>query len=453
MSEEIPLEIDIVSGLITIGILLVFNAILAMAEVALISARKARLQGEINKGDTRAGIALKLVEDPNQFLSVIQIGITSIDLMTGAITGATIGVWLNSQLERIPYLQSYSAVISILIGVLPITYLSLVLGELVPKRLAMRDPEGISSSIARSMLFLTKVFAPLVRFLSFSTESVLRIFGVKVSEEPPVTEEEIQLLIDEGTAAGIFEEAEHDMVEGVYSLGDQRVYSLMTPRTDIVWLDIDDPIEVIRNKIGENDFSRFPVRQGTLDVILGIVKARDLLIPVLANEKVDLKEILKPAFYVPETMQASRALEILKEKGTDMLLIIDEFGGLQGLLTINDILEEIVGEMEIDEPQFTQRQDGSWLLDGMLEVDEFKEIFNFKDLPHENEYETLSGFMMMSLGRVPQVTDYFEWNSYNFEVIDMDGRRVDKVLVTTLPQKPLTQETRGADEQPNPSLS
>jgi putative hemolysin len=284
-----------------------------------------------------------------------------------------------------------------------------------------------------------------VRFLSFSTESVLRIFGVKVSEEPPVTEEEIQLLIDQGTEAGIFEEAEHDMVEGVFSLGDQRVYSLMTPRTDITWLDIDDPIEVIQQKIGENDFSLFPVRQGTLDVILGIIKARDLLIPVLAGDKVDLKELLRPAFYVPETMLASRALEILKEKGTDMLLIIDEFGGLQGLLTINDILEEIVGEMEIDEPQFTQRQDGSWLLDGMLEIDEFKDLFDFKTLPHENEYETLSGFVMMSLGRVPQLTDYFEWNSYNFEVIDMDGRRVDKVLVTTLPQKPLTQETRASE--------
>jgi putative hemolysin len=445
MSEEIPLEIDIVSGLITIGVLLIFNAILAMAEVALISARKARLQSDINRGDARAAIALKLVEDPNTFLSVIQIGITSIDLMTGAITGATLGVWIDFQLEKIPVLEPYSEVVGILIGILPITYLSLVLGELVPKRLAMRDPEGISSAIAKPMTFLTRLFAPLVRFLSFSTESVLRIFGVKVSEEPPVTEEEIQLLIDQGTEAGIFEEAEHDMVEGVFSLGDQRVYSLMTPRTDITWLDIDDPIEVIQQKIGENDFSLFPVRQGTLDVILGIIKARDLLIPVLAGDKVDLKELLRPAFYVPETMLASRALEILKEKGTDMLLIIDEFGGLQGLLTINDILEEIVGEMEIDEPQFTQRQDGSWLLDGMLEIDEFKDLFDFKTLPHENEYETLSGFVMMSLGRVPQLTDYFEWNSYNFEVIDMDGRRVDKVLVTTLPQKPLTQETRASE--------
>jgi len=441
--SEIPIEINITSGLITIGILLILNAVLAMAEVAFISARKARLQNELNKGDKRASIALQLVEDPNQFLSVIQIGITSIDLLTGALTGATLGLWINAQVDKIPVLEPYSQIIGILVGVLPITYLSLVLGELVPKRLAMRDPEGISSSIARTMFFLTKLFSPLVRFLSFSTESVLRILGVKVSEEPPVTEEEIQLLIDQGTEAGIFEEAEHDMVEGVFSLGDQRVYSLMTPRTDIIWLDIDDTTEDIREKIAENDFSRFPVRQGTLDVILGIVKARDLLVPSLKGEKINLKEMLRPAFYVPETMLASHALEILKEKGTDMLLVIDEFGGLQGLLTINDILEEIVGEMEQDEPQATQRQDGSWLLDGMLEVDEFKEIFDFRTLPHEDEYETLSGFVMMSLGRVPQVTDHFEWNSLNFEVIDMDGRRVDKILVTTLPQKPLTQELRG----------
>lgn len=442
--SEIPLEINITSGLITIGVLLILNAILSMSEIAFISARKARLQNKANKGDARANVILQLLENPNQFLSVIQIGITSIDLLTGAITGATIGAWLNIQLNRIPALQPYSVVISILIGVLPITYLSLVLGELVPKRLAMRDPEGISSAIARTMFFLTKAFSPLVRFLSFSTESVLRALGVKVMEEPPVTEEEIQLLIDQGTQAGIFEESEHDMVEGVFSLGDQRVYSLMTPRTDIVWLDIDDSIEEIREKIAVNDFSRFPVRQGTLDVILGIVKARDLLVPSLKGETINLKAMLKPAFYIPETMLASRALEILKEKGTDILLVIDEFGGLQGLLTINDILEEIVGEMEQDEPQATQRQDGSWLLDGMLEVDEFKEIFDLPALPHEDEYETLSGFVMMSLGRVPQTADHFEWHGLNFEVIDMDGRRVDKVLVTTLPQKPLTQEARGS---------
>jgi len=264
------------------------------------------------------------------------------------------------------------------------------------------------------------------------------MLGVKVSQEPLVTEEEIQLLIDQGTQAGVFEEAEQDMVEGVFSLGDQRVYSLMTPRPDIVWLDINDSVEEIRQKIEGCNLSRFPVRQGSLDAIVGIVKARDLLVRSLNGEPIVLKDLLKPAFFVPETMFASKALEILKEKGTDILLVIDEFGALQGLLTINDILEEIVGEMEIDEPQATQRQDGSWLLDGMLEIDEFKEIFEMPPLPHESEYETLSGFIMMSLGRVPQSTDHFEWHGLKFEVVDMDGRRVDKVLVTALPQRPAT---------------
>src|SRR5262245_11146064 len=226
--SEIPIEINFTSGLITIAILLVSNGILAMAETALLSARKARLQNENNKGDTRAGIVLKLTENPNQFLSVIQIGITSIDLLIGALTGATLGVWIEAQVERYPVLAPYSEVIGLLIGVLPVTYLSLVLGELVPKRLALRDPEGVSSVVASPMMFFSKVFAPLVRLLSVSTEFVLRILGVKISDEPPVTEEEIQLLIDQGTQAGVFEEAEHDMVEGVFSLGDQRVYSLMT---------------------------------------------------------------------------------------------------------------------------------------------------------------------------------------------------------------------------------
>jgi putative hemolysin len=442
--SEIPIEINLTSGLIAIAILLLLNGVLAMAETALLSVRKARLQNESNKGNVRAGFVLKLTENPNQFLSVIQIGITSIDLLIGALTGATLGAWIDRELNQFPALEPYSEIIGLLVGVLPITYLSLVLGELVPKRLALRDPEGVSSAVARPMLFFSKIFSPIVKLLSASTEAMLKLMGIKVSNEPPVTEEEIHLLIDQGTQAGVFEESEQDMVEGVFSLGDQRVYSLMTPRTDIVWLDIEDSLEEIRTKIAESEFSRFPVRQDTLDVILGVVKARDLLVRSLSGEEIKLKDLLKPAYFIPETMFASRALEIFKEKGTEILLVIDEFGGLQGLLTINDIIEEIVGNMELEEPQATQRQDGSWLLDGMLEVDEFKEIFNLHALPHEDEYETLSGFVMMSLGRVPQVTDHFEGNGLNFEIIDMDGRRVDKVLVTTLPQRPLTQESRGS---------
>jgi putative hemolysin len=432
--SEIPIETNFSGGLMAIAILLLLNGVLAMAETALLSVRKTRLQNQRNKGDARAGIVLKLTENPNQFLSVIQIGITSIDLLIGALTGATLGVWIDLQLERFPSLAEYSEIISILIGVLPVTYLSLVLGELVPKRLALRDPEGVSSAVAGSMLFFSKIFSPFVKLLSFSTEAILKLLGVKENLEPPVTEEELHLLIDQGTQAGVFQEAEQDMVEGIFSLGDSRVYSLMTPRTELVWLDITDSIEEIREKIAECPYSRFPVRQDSLETIVGIVKSRDLLVESLSGKDIDLKTLLKPAFFIPETMFASRALELFKEKNTELLLVVDEFGGLQGLLTINDILEEIVGAMEFEEPQVTQRQDGSWLLDGMLEVDEFKELFEFAALPHEDEYETLSGFMMTSLGRVPQPSDNFEWSGFRFEVMDMDGRRVDKVLVTTLPK-------------------
>jgi len=430
--SEFGFTIDFRTGLIAILILLLLNGILAMAEAALLSVRKARLQHQSNQGDRRAGIVLRLTENPNQFLSVIQIGITSIDLLIGALTGATLGLWINRELQRWPALALYSEALSLLVGVLPITYLSLVLGELVPKRLALRDPEAVSAFVSGPMVFFSRLFSPLVRFLSFSTEAVLRILGVKASEAPPVTEEEIQLLMDQGTQAGVFEEAEQDMVEGVFSLGDQRVYSIMTPRTEIVWLDINDSNHEILKKISESPFSRFPVCQGSLDMVLGIVKARDLLAPSLAGEQIHLKGRLRPALYIPETTFASRALEIFKEQNRELMLIIDEFGTLQGLVTLNDIIEEIVGDFEI-EPQALQRQDGSWLLDGMLPVDDFKEIFNLRTMPHESEYETLSGFIMMSLGRVPQAADKFDWNGLTFEVMDMDGHRVDKILVTTLP--------------------
>ena len=429
---------------IIIGALIILNGILAMSEAALVASRKTKLQQYANEGDASSKTALKLTSDPNIFLSTIQIGITLIGILSGAVGGATISEQLTLEFSKIPAIRPYSEALALGIVVMVITILSLWLGELVPKRMALHNPERIARVVAGPMLFISKVFSPIVKILSRATDFVLKVFDVKASNEPPITEEEFQVLLDQGTQAGVFEESEQDMVEGVFSLGDQRVYSIMTPRTEIVWLDIEDSIEEIRTKIAESQFSRFPVRQDTLDVILGIVKTRDLLVPSLGGEPIKLKDLLKPAYFIPETMLASKALEIFREKSTDILLVIDEFGGLQGLLTINDIIEEIVGAMELEEPQATQRQDGSWLLDGMLEVDEFKEIFKLSALPHEDEYETLSGFVMMSLGRVPQTADHFEWHGYNFEVIDMDGRRVDKVLVTTLPQSPLTQEHRGA---------
>ncbi len=426
---------NITTEIIIIVAIVLVNAILVLSEMSVASSRKARLQQRINDGDRRANTVLQLIENPNLFLATVQIGITLVGVFVGAVGGAILAAPLSGMLATIPSLAPYAGSLALAIIVVGITFIAIVLGELVPKRIALHNPERIAAILAGPMILVSKLFSPFVWILGKITDFILKLLGIQPGSEPPVTEEEIQLLIDQGTQAGVFEEAEQDMVEGVFSLADQRVYSLMTPRPDIVWMDIADSIEEIRQKLEQSQFSRFPVRQGSLDAIVGIVKARDLLVQSLNKEPIVLKNLLKPAFFVPETMFASRALEVLKEKGTDMLLVIDEFGALQGLLTITDILEEIVGEMESDEPQATQRQDGSWLLDGMLEVDEFKEIFHLPVLPHEDEYETLSGFVMVSLGRVPQPTDRFEWHGLNFEVMDMDGRRVDKVLVTTLPQR------------------
>jgi len=419
------------SEIVVILILILINGVLAMSEAALVASRKARLQQKESEGNKSASVAIKLLEDPNIFLSAVQIGITLIGVLAGAVGGATISETLAVTLAGAPYIGEYSESISLGIVVLTITILSLWLGELVPKRLGINSPERIAIVVAGPVLFISKVFSPFIKLMSNATNFVLRLIGVNPSNEPPITEEELQMLIMQGTQAGVFEEAEQDMVEGIFSLADQRVYSLMTPRTEIVWLDVNDTTEEILEKIANSSYSRFPVRQDSLEKIVGIVKSRDLLVTSLSNQKINLKELAKPAFYIPETMLASRALEMLKKNNTELLLVIDEFGGVQGLLTINDILEEIVGDMEGEEPQATQRQDGSWLLDGMLEVDEFKEIFHLSSLPHEGEYETLSGFVMASLGRIPQAADHFEWHNLRFEVIDMDGRRVDKVLVTS----------------------
>jgi putative hemolysin len=425
---------SIVNEIILIFILILVNAVLAMSEAALVASRKARLQQQASEGNKSSALALKLIEDPNIFLSTIQLGITLIGVLAGAVGGATIAESLAKALQNVPYIGEYSASIALGVVVISITILTIWLGELVPKRLGLNSPEKIAQVVAGPMFFLSNIFSPFIKLMSIATNFVLRLIGVNPSSEPPITEEELQMLISQGTQAGVFQEAEQDMVEGIFSLGDSRVYSLMTPRTELVWLDVTDTTEEIREKIAECPYSRFPVRQDSLDTIVGIVKSRDLLVESLSGKEIDLKTLLKPAFFIPETMFASHALELFKEKNTELLLVVDEFGGLQGLLTINDILEEIVGAMEFEEPQATQRQDGSWLLDGMLEADEFKELFDFKSLPHEDEYETLSGFMMTSLGRVPQPSDNFEWSGFRFEVMDMDGRRVDKVLVTTLPK-------------------
>jgi putative hemolysin len=426
---------NIGSEVLVILVLIVLTALFVLSETAMLSSRKARLQQRINEGDRGAERALKLSENPNIFLSTTQAGITLIGVLAGAVGGATIADALTLQLNTlIPSVAPYSAPLALGIVVALITLLSVVFGELVPKRLAMHSPEEIASAIAGPMNFVSMLFSPLVRLLSAFTDLTLRILGVTPSDEPPVTEAELQVLLDQGTQAGVFEEAEQDMVEGIFRLNNRRVGSLMTPRSEIAWLNVNDSPDEIRIQIEENPYSRFPVCEDSLDTVMGIIEARDLLLESLHGEPLQLKRNLQTPAYIPETALASKALETFKAETAEMMIVVDEFGSVQGLLTIYDILEEIVGDID-SEPQATQRQDGSWLLDGMLPVDEFKEIFNLRHLPDEDEYETLGGFVMLHLGRVPQPADRFDWSGLIFEVMDMDGKRVDKVLVMLKPVK------------------
>ncbi len=421
--------------ILIIFLLIVLNGVFALSEIAVVSSKKPRLQQRANEGDLRAKRALELAANPNLFLSTVQVGITLIGVLAGAVGGATLGDQLAPLIAQIPLLEPYATSLALFIVVLLITYFSIVLGELVPKRIGLQNPERLAASLSGLMLFISRIFKPLVWFLTKSSDIVMRLLGQKPSIESPVTEEEILVQIDQGTQAGVIEETEQDMVEGVFRMHERRVFSLMTPRSEIVWLDIKDSPEEIQKVIEDSMFSRFPVCEDSLDNVLGIIKARDLLLESLHGEPLALKRNLQQIKYIPETAFASRALELFKTGAAEMLLIVDEFGSVQGILTINDILEEIVGDLEIGEPQATQRQDGSWLLDGMLSIEDFKEIFNIRRIPDEDEYETLGGFVMTSLGRVPKVADRFEWTVYLFEVMDMDGNRVDKVLVTTMPLK------------------
>jgi len=425
--------------------LILLNGFFAMSETAILASRKARLQQRANEGDVKARQALNLAENPNRFLPTVQIGITLIGVLTGALGGAVFADPLAVEMDRIPVLLPYAHSVSLAIVVILITFFSMLIGELVPKRLALHNSEKVASRIAGFMSFVSTLFSPVVWLLEKSSDLVLRMLGIKPSEEPPVTEEELLVQLDQGTQAGVFREAEQDMVEGVFSLSDQRVNALMTPRNEIVWLDVNDPLAEIRRKVQESPFSRFPVAEDSLDDVLGVVKAKDLLLANLKSGS-ELKQIVRPPIHIPETAFGSHALEMFRESKRELMLVVDEFGVVQGLITLADILEEIVGAFE-GGPQATQRQDGSWLLDGMLPNDEFKEIFNFRHLPDEEEYETLGGFMMMQLGRIPQPADQFDWNGLCFEVMEMDDKRVDKVQVSKVPvQMPADLEKKPEQE-------
>jgi putative hemolysin len=422
--------------LVVIVFLILANGLLSLSEMAIVASRRARLQRKADTGDKKAQQALTLAQDPADFLSTVQIGITTIGVLAGVFGGKTIASSIQAWLNQFEVLAPYSNGISVAIVVLLITYFTLVFGELAPKRLALNNPERIARRIAQPMRGLARLFSPIVRLLSFSTNAVLRLLGVRPSSDPPVTEEELKVLMEQGTRAGVFEEAEQDMVEGVLELADRRVDALMTPRTEIIWLDLDDSLEVNREKVVHSPHSRLPVAEGNLDNVLGIVHARDLLSRALNGEPLDLRACLTHPLYIPESMHALETLELFRQSGTHLAMVIDEFGGLQGLITYYDILEAIVGDMpalgEPSDPRMVKREDGSYLIDGKLPIDEFKDFFEIQALPEEDNgyYQTMGGFMMTHLGRIPKVTDHFEWGGMRYEIVDMDGLRVDKILLT-----------------------
>lgn len=424
--------------LLIILLLILFNGLLSMAEIAIVSSRQNRLQQRADQGDERSGIALKLSQNPNSFLSTVQVGITLVGVLTGVFGGARIASNLAGLFNQIPALVPYSQALALGIVVLIITYFTLVLGELAPKRLALNRPEAIARSVAVFIQGFARLTSPIVRFLSASTDLVLRIIGASPSDEPAVTDEDVKALLQIGAQAGIFEAAEEDMVSGILHLSDLRVGSLMTPRSEIAWIDLEDSLEINQLKIAESRYARFPVARGSLDDWIGIVQSKDLLAQLLSGKPLDLMANLLQPLVVPESMLALRVLELYKSSGVHSALVIDEFGTLQGLVTIFDILEAIVGDIPVKgepvEAMVTRREDGSWLLDGRLPIQEFKEIFKLEQLPEESRgyYQTIAGFVITFTGHIPKAAEQFEWAGLRIEVLDMDGFRVDKVLVNPI---------------------
>jgi putative hemolysin len=424
-------------------LLILLNGLFAMAELAIVSARRARLKHAANHGDRGAKAALELAEHPGRFLSTVQIGITLIGVLAGAFGGATISeglaVWLAT---AYPQVTEYAEGLSIGAVVVAITFLSLILGELVPKRLALSRPEKIAARLARSMTIVSRIAGPIVWLLSSVTELVLRVLPMKHGREPAVTDEEIKVLMQQGAESGHFHPIEKSMVDMVLRLGDRRVSALMTPRTQVEWLDLEDPIDESKRKMLESHYSRFPVAEGGRRHIVGVAEVKDVLAGELAGRGFDLRAAMKPPLYIPESAPALKALETFRRTGAPIALIIDEYGDFQGIVTLEDLLEALVGDLpepgQQEDAAVMQRADGSWLVDGMLPIDQLKDTIGIARLPDEDDasYQTVAGLVMDRLRRIPKAADWFEIDDYRFEVVDMDGRRIDKVMVSRRPPAP-----------------
>jgi putative hemolysin len=422
-------------------LLILTNGLFSLSEMAVVSARKVRLQQRAEEGNKAARTALNLAAQPTRFLSTVQIGITLIGILSGAFGGATIAETLAAYFAQFPALEPYSEAIGVGIVVTVITYFSLVIGELVPKRLALNNAERIAALVAPIMQFVAAIARPFVSFLSASTELVVRLLGIKPASEPTVTEEEVKILIEQGRETGVFEDVEQEIVERVFRLSDRSVISLMTHRSEMVWLDLEDRLEENIKKIVASGHTNFVVCKGDFDHVIGVLRAKDLLREYAEGRAVAIPKSLSMPPFVPETMNALEVVARLRHDKSPVALVVDEYGGIEGMVTLTDVLEAIVGDIpsldEEGEPAAKRREDGSWLLDGMMSVDELQMLLDLDELPDDaHDYDTVGGLLMAQLGRIPIVGDKFEWSDLRFEVVDMDGHRVDKVLV--IPMKPPT---------------
>ncbi len=418
-------------------LLIVLNGIFAMSEIAVVSSRKARLQRLAEDGSQGAAAALKLHSEPSRFLSTIQVGITSIGILSGAVGEAALADPLTQWLSQFPLLGESARVIALSLTVVLLTYMSVVVGELVPKQLALLGPEGIASLVARPMGWLSRLTAPLVWLFSASSGAILRLFGARRSDEPPVTDDEIKVLMGQGAEAGVFHESEQEIVSNVLRLDEQRVAAIMTPRKDMYLVDLAESETEVRRQVAECPYARVVVCQDGLDRVLGILQRGDLLKPVLENAPFNVRKALRPPVYVPESVTTTHLLESLRRNRAQFALVIDEYGEVQGLVTLNDVLAAIVGDMpsqdDDGEQDVVEREDGSYLMDGGLSIERLKSVLEVKEaLPgeEENAFHTLGGLVMHQLGRVPLEADHFHLVGWRFEVVDMDKNRVDKVLLS-----------------------
>ena len=432
--------------IIIILILIILTGYLSMAELAVVSVRKAKLQKHLEDGNKNAQIVFDLLEDPNEFLSTVQIGISLIGVLTGAFGGVTLAEPLSKYISFIPY----SEPISVAIVVIVTTYLTLVIGEIVPKVIALNDPERIALRVAKSMVALEKISKPVSFILAKSSRFLLWLLRIEDKSDDVVTEEEITLMIKEGREDGTIEKEEEDIIKRVFKLDDQKVESIMTPRNEIIWIDLEDDREINKVKIIESKRSIFPIAKGELDDFIGVVQAKDILSVMFTDDEFDVYKIVKEPLVVSEHLETLELLKEFKENQeyVHMSLVVDEFGSVEGLITLNDLLEGIVGDIpgidEEDEPEAIQRDDGTWLIDGRYPIDKFKKLFDFKDsLPDEEEdnYTTLAGFILSISGTIPDEEDKYECDRFIFEIIDIDGHQIDKVLVTDLgPQEEIREE-------------